>query len=191
MKKIHNDKNIFVINNFTLLRFGEITHKSAGDFFDNMNPEINLIIAYLSNYENQVNDEYLLVYNSNFGHQLYKNKYLNQVVKQIIKQLPEVIKFPKGLFAGMVCSAERRDADGIIDHSPKYETKFYDVGDIQEVVDEFKESYFSIGSVTHETDAKFNILTNELIHNGKVLEDISELYGRLDDDDAWIIGVMK
>ena len=56
MKKIHNDKNIFVINNFTLLRFGEITHKSAGDFFDNMNPEINLIIAYLSNYENQVND---------------------------------------------------------------------------------------------------------------------------------------
>ena len=27
--------------------------------------------------------------------------------------------------------------------------------------------------------------------NGKVLEDISELYGRLDDDDAWIIGVMK
>ena len=186
IKKIE-DKNLFVIENYYLLRFGEIKNKVSGDFIDNMVPKLNLIVADVNN---QVDQENLVIFNKHFGCQIYKNKVFFEVVDEVVKMLPAFIDFPKGLLTGLAQSTYDQDCDGIIDHAPSYENKFFVAGD-SDSVKNFENSFFGIGSVTHDTGAKFNIKTNEVIHINEKLGNLTELYGRINEDSSWVVGVAK
>jgi hypothetical protein len=178
--------NLYNINNYRSLRFGEVKAESQGDFIDNIESSLNLITADLAN---DGDDEYLVVFNKSFGHLIFKNQDLSDVVIEIVKKLKSNIIFPNGLLAGLICSTTVQVPDGIIDHCPDYEVGFFEAGKSDDIED-FAESYFGIGSITILTDATFDIESNT-VYYGNELDDLSDLYGRIDEDQTWVIGIKK
>ena len=178
--------NLYNIKNYTSSRFGEVKAESQGDFIDNIESSLNLITADLAN---DGDDEYLVVFNKSFGHLIFKNQDLYDVVIEVVEKLKSNIIFPNGLLAGLICSAKVQDSDGIIDHCPDYEDGYFEAGDSDDVED-FAESYFGVGSITYESDATFDIESNA-VYYGKELDDLSDLYGRIDEDQTWVIGIKK
>jgi hypothetical protein len=178
--------NLYNIQNYYSLRFGEIKVESQGDFIDNIESSLNLITAKLTNEDD---DEYLVVFNKSFGHLFFKNQNLYDVVIEVVEKLKSNIIFPDGLLAGLICSTEDQDPDGIIDHCPDYENSFFEADECDDVED-FAESFFGIGSITYESDATFDIESN-VVYEGEDLDDLSDLYGRFDEDQSWVIGVKK
>ena len=177
---------LYNIESYTSLRFGEVTAESQGDFIDNIESSLNLITAKLTNEDD---NEYLVVFNKSFGHLLFKNQDLNVVAIEVVEKLKSNIIFPDGLLAGLICSTKDQDPDGIIDYCPAYENDFFQAVESDDVED-FAESFYGIGSITYETDATYDIESNN-VFDGEDLDDLSDLYGRFDEDQSWVIGVKK
>jgi hypothetical protein len=48
--------------------------------------------------------------------------------------------------------------------------------------------FFGVGSVTHDCNSKINLSSGEIIHQGEKIDNMSDFYGCVDEDETWVIG---
>ena len=171
------------MSNYCNLRFGYCGPNSEGDFIDNINGNLNI---YIANGSDDNENEYLLLY--------YNKKFLALEDSSIHDNLDILAKnlssvFNQELAKGLIQSAYDNDPDGIIDHAPDYEDHYFDAREDDDV-DGFAPCYFAVSSVTYDCDCLVDLKSGEIIYNGEKVDNFSEFYGYLDEDDTYAIGVI-
>lgn len=176
---------LFTLYKYVNIWINNITDESDGEFIDNTFTGFKLSVAAFRDSESE--DDYLLIYNKDFGHILFKNKLFSEIIPEFIHKVENRGIFPDGVLEGLLCSTFNNDADGISSYCPEYEDNYYEAHQCDEVT-EYANSYFGIGSVSYDTGATYNVLSKIILHEEEELTELSELYDRIDEDETWVVG---
>jgi len=168
--------------NYYNLRFGYCNIESEGDFIDNIVGALNICIAN-GNVDNK--NDYLLVYqNDTFS--AFKGNSMHEIFDKLAESLSK--SFGNKIAKGLIKSAYECDPDGIIDHVQDYEDRYFDIQEDDNVYG-FIPCYFAVSSVTYECESTVNIKSGEIIHKGEKIDNLSDFFGYLDEDDRYAIGI--
>ena len=166
------------LSNYLNLRFGSVSEKQGGDFIDNITPGKNLYLA-MANTQSQT---YLCVFH-------------NGTFKALADSgIDDVLGWLNGL------GSQLGEADyGLLTQA--YDHYFSTLGASGETeswtaresqgVNRFAPCHYVLASITADTQADVDLVTGELSHYEDTLCDMSELYGRIDEDDVMVIGIAK
>lgn len=184
-KKVANKDNQLLvgISNFYNLRFGYCSDSAEGDFIDNINGSLNI---YIANGKSDNNDDYLLRY--------FNNKFTASKNEDIYDNLSDLGKSLESIFSediakGLIQSGYENNPDGIIDYAPSYEDHYFDTRD-DDAVDGYNPCYFVVSSVTYECNAKVDISSGIIHFDNEKINNFSDFYGYLDEDETYAIGVI-
>lgn len=165
------------------LRFGYCDNNSESDFIDNINGKLNIHIA--KGYHEQ--DQFLLIF--------HDGKFLSKSESSLFDNLDMIVNsFSKlesrfsDIAKGLILSLYDGDDYGINTFLPKHSEGYFEANETDEVSD-FSPCFFGVGSVTQDCNAKINLSSGEIIHQGEKIEDMSEFYGCVDEDETWVIGL--
>jgi hypothetical protein len=177
------DTSLVHMSNYYNLRFGYCNSDSEGDFIDNINGALNIYVATGADDDQ---NEYLLLY--------YNNKFLALADRSIHDNLEDLAKslntiFSEEIAKGLIQSGYDNDPDGIIDHAPDYEDHYFDTRDDDDV-DGFIPCYFVVASVTYNCNCKVDIKSGAIIYEDEKVNNFSDFYGYLDEDETYAIGVV-
>ena len=181
---------LFDIKNYRVLRFGVANSESEGDFIDNINPSLNLVVATLTCDQAGKHESYLVIQNDQFGHVLFKDMEFSEVIEQLISKLGVENLCPHAVFAGLACSTESQDVDGIAKHCPCLEEQYFEASET-DLVEEYGECIFGIGSKTEDTGASFDLNTNTVKFGDEEFSSLSDVYGYFDEDSTWVVCISK
>ena len=177
------DTALVHMSNYYNLRFGYCNSDSEGDFIDNINGALNIYVATGTDDDQ---NEYLLLY--------YNNKFLALADRSIHDNLEDLAKslntiFSEEIAKGLIQSGYDNDPDGIIDHAPDYEDHYFDTRDDDDV-DGFIPCYFVVASVTYNCNCKVDIKSGAIIYEDEKVNNFSDFYGYLDEEETYAIGVV-
>lgn len=181
---------LFDIKNYRVLRFGDANSESEGDFIDNINPSLNLVVATLTCDQAGKSESYLVIQNDQLGHVLFKDMEFSEVIEQLISKLGVENLCSHAVFAGLACSTESQDVDGIAKHCPNLEEQYFEASET-DLVEEYVECIFGIGSKTEDTGASFDLSTNTVKFGDEEFSSLSDVYGYFDEDSTWVVGLNK
>ena len=169
-----------VIYDYQCIRIGFADQRSSGDFIDNLLNDLSFIVCRTNEF-----DETLIIQHSQIGHRIFHEVSFCDAIPSLISELnPNIDKL---LLNGLLNSTYQNDADGIIDFNSELENKIFQTNDISAMRD-FAPCYFGISSMTYDCDATINLENGNVFHKNEQLVDLSDLYGRIQDDEEWVIG---
>ncbi len=165
------------------LRFGYCENGSESDFFDNINGKLNIHIA--KGYDEQENQFLLLFHNGKFlsksESSLLDN--LDMIVNSFSKLESRFSEIAKGI----ILSLYDREDYGINTFSPKYNKRYFEANETDEVCD-YSPCFFGVGSVTYDCDSEINLSTGEILQHGEKIDNMEDFFGCIDEDETWVIG---
>jgi hypothetical protein len=175
--------NMVHMSNYYNLRFGYCNSKSKGDFIDNINGALNI---YVANGMDENSNEYLLLY--------YNNKFSALTDSSIDNNLEKLSKslntiFSEDIAKALIKSGYDNDSEGIITHSTDYENHYFNMHD-EENVNGFTPCFFVVASVTYKCSCKVNIETGNINYKDEKIDNLSDFYGYLDEDQSYALGIM-
>ena len=166
---------------FSLIRIGRGFKNSIGDFIDHIEPELNLAVLEFPE------DEKIVIHGPHITFSIEHEAWTIPVDK-IIKQVKTTIK--SNILAGLYRSTFEKNDGGLVIYdalNEEYDNYFESTD--QELVSQYGDSIFGIGSVTENLSIKLNATTGEVFYNEFIFKNISELYGHFDEDNWWVIGI--
>ena len=180
MKK--SESKLLEMSNYYNLRFGYCSSNSQGDFIENINGNLNI---YIANGTDKNMNEYLLFF--------FNNKFLALPNSSIQDNLIDLAKtldtiFNEKIAKALIQSGYDNDPDGIIDHIPDYEDYYFNTRDDANIVG-FSPCYFVVASVTYECKCKVDVKSGFIIYDDKKINNFSDFYGYLNEDESYTIGV--
>ena len=166
------------LSNYVNLRFGSVSKKTGGDFIDNITPDKNLYLA-TANTQSQT---YLCVFHDG-TFAAFSEGAIDDVLGWLNGSASQLGKSDFGLLTQAY------------DHyfsmlGTSDETESWTARESQNV-NRFAPCHFVLASITGDTQADIDLVTGELSHYEDTLRDMSELYGRIDEDDVMVIGISK
>jgi hypothetical protein len=179
----YGNTSLVHMSNYYNLRFGYCNSGSKGDFIDNINGALNIYVATGTDDDQ---NEYLLLF--------YNNKFLALAGHSVIDNLGDLAKslntiFSEKIAKGLIQSGYYNDPDGIIDHAPNYQDHYFDTRDDDNVAS-FLPCYFVVASVTYNCNCKVDIKSGSIIYEDKKVNNLSDFYGYLDEDETYALGVI-
>jgi hypothetical protein len=176
--------SLLEMKNFYCMRFGSCNSESNGDFIDNIDGRFNLYIATGVSPEG---DEYLcLFHNDKF--KAIKNSHITEILDSFTGHMPQV--FSTNIAKALIQSGHDNDPDGIIDHAPEFEEHFFDTR-ADDLVDGYKPCFFTYSSITYDCGSQIDQHTGAVHDNDEMYEDMSAFFGCVDEDEGYVVGIIK
>ena len=177
------DNNLLKMSNYYNLRFGYCNSESEGDFIDNIEGKFNI---YVVNGEDDEGAEYLCLY--------FKNEFKiiedSSITDNLDLFVDHMSAFCSANIAkGLIQSGYENGDDGIIDNAPDYEEHYFETRD-DDSVDGYTPCFFVVSSVTYDCNCQIDKTTGSVRFNNEVIENMSEFFGYLDEDESYVIGVI-
>jgi len=170
------------IGSYFMLRVGVAGDDDVGDFIDNINPSLNVCVAYCGESE-----EFLVVSNDTIGTKVFPNAVFAEVVDELVDELGQT-EINSELLLGLFKSTVDSDADGLIDVDQKYEDSYFEASETEDVAD-YRPCVFGVGSVTRSPrNCYFDLISMRVIEDDNLLASLGDLYGRIDEDSTWVVG---
>lgn len=177
-------KDWLPISYFNTLRFGRVGDDDDGDFIDHIAPRANVWTAIAQGRDGV---EHLCIQTTE---KLYS--IADGDVDDLVEKAGNAVRdVAEKLAGGILKSIYERDHDGILDIDEELEDFIFDAEETDDVV-LFSPCIFALGSETQETNAFIDLASGEVqTEDGSVISGLQELYGRLDEDECWVIGVTE
>lgn len=171
------------IVNFYALRIGAAGYNAEGDFIDNQTDNLCVFVA-------DCGEDYshTVVHIPNIGNFVYEDELFMTIAVDIVKKL-NLGSIPSDLAAGLLKTGYENDLDGLIDVNQAYEDTAFNAGDSEDISD-YAPCYFVVASFTNDIDdTVIDLATGNLTHETESLDNLSDLYGRIDETDSFVTGV--
>lgn len=166
---------------YFLIRIGRVFDNSDGDFIDHIIPELNLAVIKIPK------SEIIVIHGPSVKFQI-ENEAWTIPVEDIVKQINSNIN--SNILAGLYRSTFEKNDSGLVIHDAlNVNCDNYFESKDQELVRQYKNSIFGIGSITEDLSIELNTINGEVIYNGIKYNNISDLYGNFDEDDCWVVGL--
>lgn len=171
------------VNDLKLIRIGSFPIGSIGDYLDHMIPDLCFAISDCGD-ENDI----LLIHHEKLGLKVFRDESFFYVISDVTKYLEQKY-INSDLLLGLLRSTYDQDLDGLTDANPDYPNISFFANDSDDVL--VSESCcYGIGSLTYDIEETFfDSENNEIISKGVKLGSLSDLYGRVDEDESWVIGI--
>ena len=166
---------------FSLIRIGQGSKNSKGDFIDHIEFDLNLAVLKFPSFEK------IAIHGPSINFQIEDHAWTIPV-DDIVKQIKSNIN--SNVLAGLYRSTFERNDAGLVIYDALNESydNYFEATD-QDLVKQYGNSIFGIGSITEDLTIKLNKTTGEVLYNGVIHKNISELYGNFDENDWWVIGL--
>lgn len=166
---------------YYLIRLGKGTKDGVGDFIDHIDYSYNLAVIQFHD------EEILAIQGPNIKFYVESDSW-TLPVESLVEKIESDI--PKNILMGLYQSAFQGNDSGMVKHDCLNEDydNFFQTTD-QDEVSKYGNSYFAICSVTKDLELKVDVDTGSVEFNGQKYNEISELYGNIDEDEWWVIGV--
>jgi len=176
---------MILMEDYHNLRFGYCEDDSESDFIDNINGKLNIHIA--KGYEGESEKKYFFLFHN--GKFISKSESsLFETIDMIVNSFSKLESRFSEIAKGLILSLYDREDYGINTFSPKYSEGYFEANEAEEVSD-FSPCFFGVGSVTHDCNSKINLSSGEIIHQGEKIDNMSDFYGCVDEDETWVIGL--
>jgi len=176
-------EELIPVKNFYMIRLGITTENTAGDFLDCQSEGLSFAVSDCGD-----DNDYIAVFNSQFGTLIYKDKTFSEVVNVFAENFNHS-NLDKRIFSGLLKSTYDNDADGLIDVDGEFEEMYFEASESDDVSD-YSPCVFGIGSVSSDLNEIFiNTSSFKVVEEGEELDNLSELYGRFDEDSTWVVGL--
>ena len=170
------------LSNFYNLRFGHCNNSAEGDFIDNIDGRYNLSVATGSDvFENE---HTITFHKGKFC--VFQNKSFYDCMETIADDMTDLL--PADVAKALMQSGHDKDPDGFIDFAPDYEKYYFGARDDDEVSD-FAPCFFVVSSVTYDCAAQINLSDGSVTFSGGHVDNLSDFYGHVDEDDWYAVGV--
>ena len=166
---------------FSLIRIGQGPKNSEGDFIDHIEFELNLAVLKFPSFEK------IAIHGPSINFQIEDHAWTIPV-DDIVKQIKSNIN--SNVLAGLYRSTFEKNDAGLVIYDALNESydNYFEATD-QDLVKQYGNSIFGIGSITEDLTIKLNKKTGEVLYNGVIYKNISKLYGNFDENDWWVIGL--
>ena len=171
------------LSNYFNLRFGYCDEDSDGDFIDNISGDYNIYVAIGTDSND---DDHLLIY-SKGNFEAIKDGDIQEKLEDLSKTLQPM--FDQAIAKGLIQSGYDNDPDGIIDHAPDFEDRYFDTREDDDV-DGYAPCYFVIGSVTYDCECEVDLSSGKIYFGEEIVENFSAFFGYVDEDDTYAVGVV-
>jgi len=175
--------DLLKMSNYYNLRFGYCNAESEGDFIDNIDGKFNIYVA--DGHDENLNVYLCLYINNEF--KVIENGSIHGNLDLLSKHLSTL--FSKNIAKGLIQSGYDNDPDGIIDNAPDYEEHYFDTREDDDV-DGYMPCFFVVSSVTYDCNCKIDKNSGAVQLDGKVIDNMYDFYGYLDEDESYAIGVV-
>lgn len=183
VERTQNSGKPIPITRFFMLRAGIVTDSATGDFLDNLSPELGFAVAFCDS-----RDARMVICHEQLGTMIYTHDDFREAISSLSQKVSQS-KLRPAILSGLLKSTLDRDADGLVDVDEGYEESFFEATETDDVED-YTPCFFGIGSVTDDiSDLTFDVATKRVTHEGAVVNTLTKLFGRLDEDESWVVGI--
>jgi len=171
------------LNDLYLIRIGSFPIGSVGDYLDHIIPDLCFAISDCGD-ENDT----LLIHHKRLGLRVFRDEPFFYAISEITKYLDQKY-INSDLLLGLLRSTYDQDLDGLTDANSEYPNISFFANDSDNILD-IDSCYYGIGSLTYDVqETFFDSKNSEIIFRGVKLDSLSDLYGRVDEDESWVIGI--
>ena len=179
---------MILMKDYYNLRFGYCDGDSESDFIDNINGKLNICMAKGCDGESG-KQHFFLFHNGKFisksESSLFQN--IDIIVNSFSNLDPRFNEIAKVLVCSLYVREDYSSYEEVSDINTKFSEGYFEASETAEVSD-FSPCFFGVGSVTHDCNSKINLSSGEIIHQGEKIDNMSDFYGWVDEDDTWVIG---
>jgi Ribosomal protein L7/L12 C-terminal domain len=171
------------INRFFFLRAGVVAGGDTGDFIENQAAGLAFAVAFCDSQSAP-----MVISHEQLGTEIFPHDDFREAMQALVPKLRQSI-FKPLILIGLLKSTLDRDADGLVDVDEDYEQSFFEASETDDVNDHAP-CIFGLGSVSNDvSEVFFDITTKSFTQEGSKLATLMALYGRIDEDEKWVVGV--
>ena len=179
---------MILMKDYYNLRFGYCEDDSESDFIDNINGKLNIHIA--KGYEGESEKQYFFLFHngkfiSKSESSLFEN--IEMIVNSFSNLDYRFSEIAKVLILSLYDREDYSSYEEVSEINTKFSKGYFESNETEEVSD-FSPCFFGVGSVTHDCNSKINLSSGEIIHQGEKIDNMSDFYGSVDEDETWVIG---
>lgn len=164
-----------------------LQNDAAGDFLEVLTESGNPDMFYIGICDN---DDAVICYHDSFGFKVYKDVSVAEAIDLMLNEdLPNSL--PKPILLPLLLASYSNNLNELSDVFENGDFEFISA-DQTDDVDEFKseaEAYtiFGIVDASYNVDATYNEDDSTIVHDDEELYMLSELSGRFDEDETWVV----
>lgn len=180
-KATNSQANKIKVSEYFMLRIGFGDSVSEGDFLDNIEQNMWLAVAISEDHE------YLVIENEKLGCHIFAKGDFRSDAGKLVSKIP-LVRIDYQTLLGLYVATFERNSDALCDLPGFDENNFFSADETDDIED-FAPCIFGAGSVTSDVCGVWiELKTKQVTQDDHEISSLSDLYGRIDESETWVVG---